>query len=170
MREKIKKISLSAFACAFLSVCSIISIPTPFGVPFTLQTFAVCLTGLFLPLKYSLCSYLAYITLGVFGIPIFSALGSGIGVILGATGGFLSGFVFLMLFAGLSAKKAIKIRIVFCVIGLVLCHISGFCYFSYITSTPIVSAILVSSAPFIIKDIILVFLSIFIHKRIVSHL
>lgn len=62
-------------------------------VPLTLQTVAILLVALLLPMKYALFSVGLYIALGAVGVPVFSAGRSGMEVITGPTGGFIIGFI-----------------------------------------------------------------------------
>lgn len=69
-----------------------VSIPMK-PVPLTLQTVAILLVALLLPMKYALFSVGLYIALGAAGVPVFSGGNSGITVISGPTGGFIIGFM-----------------------------------------------------------------------------
>lgn len=165
-----KKTTLASLFCAFLVVCSIISIPTPFGVPVTLQTFAVFLLGFCLPLKYSLFSYISYILLGVCGLPVFSFLSGGAGVLFGPTGGFLIGFIFIIIFCSMAQSKGFAVKILMGGIGLALCHALGIIFFALSTKTSILASALACSAPFIIKDILLLAVAVLVSKRIKRNL
>lgn len=70
-----------------------VSIPTPLGVPFTLQTFAVLLVAGSLGSVRGMLSMLAYALMGAVGLPVFSEASSGFSVLVGSTGGFILGFV-----------------------------------------------------------------------------
>ena len=60
---------MSTFA-AFIAVCAILpGIPTPSGVPITLQTFAVILAGLVLGWRRGGLAALLYVVLGLAGLP-----------------------------------------------------------------------------------------------------
>ena len=81
-------------------------------VPFTGQTFAVLLVGGALGLRRGVLSLLLYLAIGIAGVPVFSEGRFGLGqlvgitdagIVLGARGGYLVGFV---LAAGLVGKLA----------------------------------------------------------------
>ncbi len=61
-------------------------------IPFTMQNFAVILSGLLLPPFYALLSQLLYLSLIALGIPLASNFSGGLGVLLGYTAGYLWGF------------------------------------------------------------------------------
>ena len=62
-------------------------------VPITGQTFAVLLTGAALGWKLGAAGQLLYVAVGALGAPVFSEASSGVEVVLGATGGYLIGFI-----------------------------------------------------------------------------
>src|SRR3954467_8745384 len=73
------------------------------GVPITLQTFALILTGLVLgPVRGFLAASL-YLLLGLIGLPVFAEHSSGAAVFTGPTAGYLYSFPFLAAVAGLGA-------------------------------------------------------------------
>ncbi len=166
----------TALMTAIIAVLAQIIIPMPIGVPFTLQTFAVCLSGYLLGIKKGFYSVLCYIGIGACGLPVFSGMQGGIGVLVsGFTGGFLWGFIPLALLCGVGKhmkwKKNGKILTLLSgLTGVLLCHLIGVAQFSSVTSVDLVSAFLVTSLPYILKDIISLFLayyfSIIISKRL----
>ena len=90
---RVVDLTYMAVCAALIAVCSWISIPA--AVPFTLQTFAVfCVLGL-LGGKRGTVSILVYILLGAIGLPVFSGFNGGIGALLGTTGGYIIGFIFV---------------------------------------------------------------------------
>ena len=84
-----KQLASAAMGIALITVCSWISVPT--AVPFTLQTFAICLISALFGLKPALCTVGGYILLGAIGVPVFSGFRGGPGVLLGTTGGYIIG-------------------------------------------------------------------------------
>ena len=74
---------------AVLAVISQLSIPTPAGVPVTIQVFGVALVGAVLGWKLGLCSVLVYILIGAAGLPVFANFGGGIRSLIGLTGGYI---------------------------------------------------------------------------------
>jgi biotin transport system substrate-specific component len=62
-------------------------------IPFTGQTFGVLLTAGALGFRRGLAASLLYVVLGAAGLPIYSGGSHGTTILLGATGGYLVGFV-----------------------------------------------------------------------------
>jgi biotin transport system substrate-specific component len=78
------------------------------GVPITLQTLAVMLTGLVLgPVRGGL-AVLLYLLLGFVGLPVFSRGQSGLQVLSGPTAGYLLSFVVAALVVGLAAQVVVR--------------------------------------------------------------
>ena len=64
-------VMIGVFA-AVTAVLAQVSIPTPWGIPITLQTFAVALAGYCLGKYKGMMSVLIYILLGLTGLPVFA--------------------------------------------------------------------------------------------------
>jgi biotin transport system substrate-specific component len=80
-----------------------IAIPgTP--VPVTGQTFGVLVAGGALGFRRGLVASLLYVLLGVVGVPLFAFGKTGVEIILGATGGYLVGFVLAAAIVGRLAE------------------------------------------------------------------
>lgn len=125
-----KDLSYIAMGVALIAVCSWISIPLP--VPITLQTFAICLITAVLGLRLGLWAVVAYILLGAVGLPVFSGFRSGIGTLLGTTGGYIIGFLFTALAVGLGVEmwgRKPPLLALFMAIGILLCYTFGTAWF-----------------------------------------
>ena len=98
-----------AFGAVLIAICSWISIPTV--VPFTMQTFAIFFVLSAFGGKRGTVAIILYILLGVVGIPVFSQFTSGIGILLGSTGGIYRWFyyygVYLPTDCSLHGKKIV---------------------------------------------------------------
>lgn len=105
MKENTLKITLrSTFVAVFAAlICSgcFISIPLPGGVPITVQNMFAIISGTILGSYFGAISVAVFLVLGVIGIPVFSGMKSGFAHLLGATGGFLWGYLLAALVAGL---------------------------------------------------------------------
>lgn len=150
-----QNITMIGMLTAVLSVLSILQIPMPSGVPITLQTFAVALCGYLLGRKKGTLSVALYLFLGFVGVPVFTGMTGGIGKLLGFTGGFLYGFLFLAFFCGSGLKASGKVPAVLMgLAGLLICHILGAFHYSVVAETDFLPAFLLVSAPYLIKDIL----------------
>lgn len=160
---------------AFIAICSWIAIPlTTTPVPVTLQTFAVFAIAGILGLKRGTLAVLVYILLGAIGLPVFAGFTSGLGVVLGNTGGYIIGFLFSAAIVGLAKKlfgnKNYIIGISM-VVGLLICYLFGTFWFMqvYAQKSGTISFFTAFSwcvVPFIIPDIVKIVLAIDIVDRV----
>lgn len=97
----IRNLTLCAMCAAITCVLSPVSIPLAGGVPVSLATFAVMLSGILLGAKKGAVSQLVYVFLGSAGLPVFAGWTGGIGVIAGMTGGYILGYIPQAWLAGL---------------------------------------------------------------------
>ena len=75
-------------------LCVLAPLSIPIGpVPVTLATLVVYLMGSLLGWKWGTAACLAYLLAGLAGLPVFSGFQGGPGVLLGATGGYILGFL-----------------------------------------------------------------------------
>lgn len=74
-------------------------------VPITGQTLAVLLVGSSLGATRGALSMVLYALVGALGAPIFSDASGGMGVLFGATGGYIVGFVLAAAFTGWLAQR-----------------------------------------------------------------
>lgn len=158
---KIKTIDLvyTALFAAIMAVMSQLSIPTPFGVPVSLQTFAVALCGYFLGAKKGTAAVLVYIFAGAVGIPVFSGFKGGFAVLFGVTGGFIFGFIPLAILCGLEFRKASPpLRAVLSLltgaVGILVCHLFGTVQYALLMGIDLLRSALTVSVPFLIKDFV----------------
>ena len=137
-------------------------------VPITLQTFAVFLSLLILGAKKGTASVIAYLLLGLVGLPVFSGFHSGLSALLSPTGGYVLGlFLICLIFAVLNKVFKGRFKILSLITGLIICYLTGTLWYVIFTGEKSFFAVLtVTVLPFIIPDIIKLFLAYIIAKRI----
>lgn len=89
-----RDLTYTAICTALLAVCSWITIPTPSRIDFTMQTLGVFLAMGVLGGKRGTLAILAYLLLGLVGVPVFAGFAGGPGALLTPSGGYLIGFLF----------------------------------------------------------------------------
>ncbi len=89
---QVKNMARCGLFAAAMALCAWLSVPV-FQIPVTLQSFAVALALLVLGGKRGTAAIFVYLCLGAAGLPVFSGFRGGLGALLGATGGFLWGFL-----------------------------------------------------------------------------
>lgn len=97
-------LALVAGGAALTGLLAQVAIPL-WPVPITGQTLAVLLVGSSLGASRGAASMLLYAVLGVAGVPWFSDASHGVGVLLGATGGYIVGFVLAAALVGWLAQR-----------------------------------------------------------------
>lgn len=150
-----------ALTAALISLLAQLSVPLPNGVPLTAQVVAVAFGGYLLGVKKGSIAIGIYIALGMVGAPVFSGFSGGFQRILSPTGGFIWGFLPLSIACGIGEMKRWskheKIYAVACgTVGLILCHLCGIIQFSAVMQCDPITAALISSLPYLIKDIVCV--------------
>ena len=161
-----------AVGAALLAVCAWISIPLT--VPFTMQTFGVFFVLSALGGKRGTCSILVYILLGAIGVPVFAQFSSGLGILLGNTGGYILGFLltgaFYIVMTKLLGEK-LPVRIAALVLGLAVCYAFGTAWFMYLY-TKVNGAVTLGTVlswcviPFVIPDLVKLALAVVISLRL----
>ena len=175
-KEKAGKIATKEVVCvgmfaAVLAILSQISIPLPSGVPITMQTFAVALTGVVLAWKLGVASTLVYILLGAIGVPVFAGFSGGFQTLVNYTGGFIWGFIVMALLCGIGVLMKNKIiGILLGIVGLAVCHLFGTLQFMVVMDMGLVESFLLASAPYILKDVISVILAFIVGAQIRTRL
>lgn len=161
-----KDLTRIALSVAFLSVCSIVKIPITI-IPVTLQTFGLLVVCGILGRK-AVIAVIVYILLGIIGIPVFSGFGSGIGVILGPTGGFIIGFIPMSLFVGnfYDREKSMYYNFGVMLIGSIILYVVGVAIFCYNVNMSVKEALPIVMYPFVIGDLLKIIVALVTLKKI----
>ena len=172
-----REIAYIGLGAALIAVCAWISIPLPQPmVPFTLQTFAVCLVCAVFGRKLGLWTVVVYILLGAVGVPVFSGFRGGAGVLLGTTGGYIIGFLFTALIVGLAADKfgrTLPVMLAAMAAGIAVCYAFGTAWF-VLVYTRSTGAIGVGTAlawcvfPYLLPDALKILLASLLARRLHS--
>ena len=101
--NKITNLILCSLFTALIAVGAFIKIPVPV-VPFTLQFLFTTLAGLLLGSKKGAISVVAYMVLGLVGLPIFSE-GGGFWYVMKPSFGYIIGFCIGTYVTGLNAER-----------------------------------------------------------------
>ena len=165
-----------ALSAVLITVCAWISIPAP--VPFTLQTFAVFFSLLALGGRRGMLAILTYLMMGAVGLPVFTGFRGGLGVLLGATGGYLLGFVVMALVYRLATRlggDSLPAGLVGCLLGLVCCYAFGTAWYLTVyaaTAGPVGlgTALGLCVVPFVIPDLLKLTLAAALTRRLKKHI
>ncbi|MBQ6537293.1 MAG: biotin transporter BioY [Eubacterium sp.] len=179
-KSKVQMMMLTALMTAVICVLSPFSIPIG-PVPISLGTLALFLAAYVLGAGYGTVATILYLFIGFVGVPVFSNFSGGVGKLIGPTGGYLIGYIPMVLVAGIivdickkkertiknetddsekGKKYFAKIGLIRVVEGLgmvfaeVVLYVAGTAWFVYSTGTPLAAALSLCVIPFIAGDLI----------------
>lgn len=171
-RSKIYKMSFIGVMAAVICILGPLSIPIGV-VPISFTNLAIYLALYILGMKKGTISYLIYMLIGFAGIPVFSGFTSGPSKLLGPTGGYIIGFIFMALIAGFFIDQFFD-KAYLCIIGMVLgtfvCYIFGTAWLAYQANMPVKAAFAAGVIPFIPGDFVKILISTFIGPQIRNRL
>lgn len=141
--NKTTNLILCSLFTALIAVGAFIKIPVPV-VPFTLQFLFTTLAGLLLGFKKGAISVVAYMILGLAGLPIFSE-GGGFWYVIKPSFGYIIGFCIGTYVTGLIAErmkeKTVPRYMLANFVGLLIVYAVGMIYYyiicNYVIDTPI---------------------------------
>ena len=181
-RSRTKSMAFVALTIAIMAVCAWVTVPLG-PVPITLQMFGVSFAILALRPKECVAAVAGYLALGALGVPVFSSMRGGIGVLMGPTGGYLIGYLFgaaLAVIALMFARKALKldaraaghgplafvIELVCCLLFVAVSYLCGWAQFMAVTGTEPVAAFMATVAPFVVLDFIKVAVAVMVARAV----
>lgn len=121
-RSRVRDAVLVTAAAGLTALAAQVAVPVPGSpVPVTLQTFAVLVTAAGLGATRGALAQLLYVAAGAAGLPVLSGATGGIHAVLGATGGYLLGFVVAAHLVGSLAQRGADRRVA----STVLAYVTG---------------------------------------------
>ena len=127
-----RTLALQGLFAAAMALCAWSSVPLG-EVSFTMQSFALFLALFTLGGKGGTVAFGVYLAMGAVGLPVFSGFRGGLGVLLGATGGYLWGFALAApLYWLLTHFAGEKAKIPAAVLGMLLCYLCGTLWYLYV--------------------------------------
>ena len=170
----VKTIVLVGLMTAVTCVLGPLSIPLPFSpVPISLTNLAIYFTIYVIGMKRGTLSYFIYLLIGFIGVPVFSAFTSGPGKLLGATGGYLIGFIFMALICGFFVDKwptKIYLHFIGMVIGTVVCYLFGTVWLAFQANMSFYAALAAGVIPFIPGDLAKIIIAMLVGPQISKRL
>lgn len=147
-------ISFAAACIALMSVSAWITVPVG-PVPFTLQTMAVAFVVAAMTPERIVVALLGYLLLGACGLPVFSGMQGGAGVLFGMTGGFLLALAPASLVASaiVGDSSSAKRRIIAAYTVDVMMFVIGWAWLMVAGALGPAQAFAAAVAPFIVPDI-----------------
>jgi biotin transport system substrate-specific component len=155
LNTRVRDAALVLIGVFLVSVCAQIYIPIE-PIPFTGQTFGVLVVGGALGFRRGALTLGLYVLLGAVGLPIFAQAKSGVDVVLGASGGYLVGFILAAAVVGRLAElgwdRHIAGSLAAMLIGTALIYAVGLPWLSVVGGYSIQDTIAYGLTPFIVWD------------------
>lgn len=114
MRGLVVRLVLVVVSAGLLTIAAKIKVPF-YPVPMTLQTLAVVMIGATLGARLGAAAILLYVCEGLVGLPVFTNTPpqiAGPAYVMGPTGGYLLGFLFVVMIVGFAARRGLDRSIV----------------------------------------------------------
>jgi len=145
------------FTALFTAVlCAVAPFSIAIGpIPLSFATLAIYLAAGSLGWKYGAMSVVLYVMLGALGVPVFSNFEGGFHKIVGATGGFIIGYIPCALATGLIAsvfRNKLWSYALGMVIGTVLLYTCGTAWFMLQSGNSLAVSLGLCVTPFLIGD------------------
>ena len=136
--------------------CVLAPLAVPIGpVPISLTNLVIYFSLYVLGWQRATITYIVYLLLGLVGLPVFSGFSGGVGKLLGPTGGYLIGFIFLAAIAGFFVEKfpaKIYMHVVGMIIGMAICYIFGTAWLAGQLGMSFVAALGIGVIPYLPGD------------------
>ena len=149
--------ALAATGVMTAVTCVLAPVSLPIGpIPISLTNLILYLSVYLLGWKRATVSYVAYLLIGMVGVPVFSGFRGGLGVLAGLTGGYLVGFVPLTVLAGLAVEKSRHrlIHLGAMILGPAGCYAFGTAWFCLVGNSTVAAALAACVVPFIPVDLV----------------
>lgn len=166
-KYNLKRLVFLALLSSILAISTLITIPSWFLVPFTLQTLMIVVIGLLVLPAEAFLVVGVYLATGAIGLPIFSNFQGGIGHLISPTGGFLLAFPFAALLISLLKKdnKHIYNIVIINIIMLIFVYIIGIAQFIFVSNNSFSSTIILF-LPFLLIDFIKNLIAYYLYLKI----
>lgn len=150
--------------------CILGPLSIPIGaVPISLTNLAIFFSVYVLGMKLGTISCVMYLLIGMAGLPVFSAFTGGLGKMLGPTGGYMLGYVFMSLICGFFIDRFMSNRAL-CFLGMILgqaaCYLPGTVWLAYQAKLTFEAALLTGVVPFILGDLLKMAFAVMIGSRL----
>ncbi len=165
---KVYKLTTTALMAAVICVLGPLSIPIG-AVPISFSSLAIFLALYAIGMKYGTFSYGIYLLIGFCGVPVFSGFSGGPAKLLGPTGGYLIGFIFMSVISGLFIDRFFEKRWM-CFLGMVLgtavLYLFGTVWLAHQAQLSFVAALAAGVFPFVPGDLIKIGIAAFAGPQI----
>jgi biotin transport system substrate-specific component len=154
---RVRNITLIVIGALLIYLTARVAFPVPGSpIPVTGQTFGVLLVGGALGFRRGLSAVALYVLIGLIGLPFFAEGKGGLGVILGASGGYLIGFIIAGAVVGRLAELGWDRRLIGAVvamlIGNLIIYLVGVPWLMAVAHLDLQAGIAKGLIPFVVGD------------------
>lgn len=170
-RKAYQMVSIALMA-ALLCILGPLSIPIGL-IPIAFTNLAIYISLYVLGGKKGTLSTIIYLLVGLAGLPVFSGFSGGPAKLLGPTGGYLIGYIFMALIAGYFIDHSYNkksLAILGMIIGTGILYIIGTLWLAYQANITISAALAAGVIPFIPGDLAKILISAYIGPLIRNRL
>lgn len=149
------------------AIAAKVALPIPgTTVPFTFTPFAVVLSGALLGARLGAASQMAYLSLGLIGIPVFFGPVAGPAYLLGPTGGYLLAYPLAAWMTGLVAGTAGSVIRTFgaVLVGMAVIYTGGVAWLA--AQSGWAAALSLGLVPFVLADLVKCVMAVMVVARI----
>lgn len=163
-----------ALVTAVTCILAPLSIPIPLSpVPLTLTNLVLFISIYVLGWKKAIISLFIYLLLGLTGLPVFSGFSGGPGKFAGPTGGYLIGFIFMVIIAGVFIQRFPQKRILH-LTGMVLAtavtYLFGTMWLAVQMDLPFSAALSIGVLPYLAGDTIKIIIALIVGPTLKTRL
>ncbi len=166
----LKQITLAGLMTAVFCLLGPLSLNIPISpVPISLGMLALYFVTSVLGMKLGTFSVLAYILLGLAGLPVFTGFTGGAGKLLGPAGGYIIGYIFMALICGFFVDKwgnRLIMEILGMVLGTAVCYLFGTVWLAYLASYTFYQALAAGVLPYIPLDAVKLAIALLVGRQI----
>ena len=149
----ISNMAIIAIMTALTCILAPLSIAIPVSpVPISLTNLVIYFSLYLLGAKRATISYLVYLLLGMVGIPVFSGYTGGLQKLAGPTGGYIIGFIFMAIIAGIFIEKFSKnvaLQLIGMILGTAVCYAFGTVWLAHVASLNFKAALFAGVIPYL---------------------
>ena len=169
---KRKTYTMTSAALMTAVMCILAPVSVPIGpIPISLATLVIYFSIFILGTSRALLSCVLYILIGAVGLPVFSGFSGGATKLFGPTGGYILGYLFLILISGIMLEKLAKgktgvmlkaMQLLSLIIGTAVLYTFGLMWFCRVSGMAAGPALALTVYPFIPLDLCKIILAVII--------
>lgn len=154
----VRQLALTGLMTAVICVLGPWALHIPVSpVPISLGMLGIYFVISVLGMKLGTVSVILYILLGLAGVPVFTDFSAGPAKLLGPTGGYIIGYIFMALICGFFVDRFGK-KLPLCILGMVLgtavCYLFGTLWLGYHLKRTFAEALMIGVVPYLPADAI----------------